>query len=70
MLDILIKCGLLISGLIFIWIIDRVWWLYDEYSEWARLKRRAEYRRKAYADMNQRWAENQNREALWKAVKK
>ncbi|MBQ9898524.1 MAG: hypothetical protein IJM44_03600 [Ruminococcus sp.] len=42
--------------------------LYDDYTEWATLRRRAKYRAPAYTDMEQRWTQHQNREQLWKAV--
>lgn len=39
-------------------------------AEERRLKRRAMYRRKAYADVYRRRVQDSNRAALWKAVNK
>lgn len=44
--------------------------LREEYSEWSTSRSRQRYRAPAYADMERRWAQHQNREQLWQEVQK
>lgn len=41
-----------------------------EYDEWSTQKRRAKYRRSAYADVYRRRVQSGNRDELWKVVSK
>lgn len=44
--------------------------LCEQYSEWSTNRRRKRYRVPAYADMERRWTQHQNREQLWQEVQK
>lgn len=41
-----------------------------EYDEWSTQKNRAKYRAPAYKQMNKRWTQHENREALWRRLPK
>lgn len=41
-----------------------------EYDEWSTQKNRAKFRAPAYKQMNKRWTQRQNREALWRRLPK
>lgn len=58
----------LAAGLMLLAALSKARELYDDYTEWSTLRRRAKYRAPAYTDMEQRWTQHQNREQLWKAV--
>lgn len=42
--------------------------LHAEYTEWSTQKRREKYRKPAYKQMNKRWTQHENREALWRRL--
>ena len=46
--------------------IDKGMTLKEEYDEWSTQKRRAKYRRSAYADVYRRRCQSVNRDELWR----
>lgn len=44
--------------------------LHAEYTEWSTQKRREKFRKPAYKQMNKRWTQHVNREALWRRLPK
>lgn len=61
---------ILAAGLMLLAALSKARELYDDYTEWTTLRRRAKYRAPAYTDMEQRWTQHENREQLWRRLSK
>ncbi len=70
MYNTMITVAVLLAGLLIACAVSESLTLYEEYCEWLTRKRRAKYRRNAYADVYRRRVQSGNRESLWKVVKK
>ena len=70
MYNTIITLALLLDAYLWLAVIDKIWCRLSERSERKTDERRQRYREPAYKQMNKRWTQRQNREALWKVVNK
>lgn len=68
--DTIIALAVLLDGYLWLAVIDKIWCRLSERSERKTNQRREKYRVPAYQDMEKRWAQRQNREALWRRLPK
>lgn len=62
--------AVLLDAYLWLAVIDKIWSRLSDRSERKTDERRQRYREPAYKQMNKRWTQRQNRESLWKVVKK
>lgn len=62
--------GVILSASCIYYAINEAKNLKADYDEWLTSKRRAQYRKPAYKQMNKRWTQHVNREQLWEDVQK
>lgn len=70
MYNTIITLALLLDAYLWLAVIDKIWCRLSERSERKTDERRQRYREPAYKQMNKRWTQRQNREALWRRLPK
>lgn len=70
MYNTIIALAVLLDGYLWLAVIDKIWCRLSEHSERKTDERREKYRVPAYQDMEKRWTQRQNREALWRRLPK
>ena len=70
MYNTIITLALLLDAYLWLVVIDKIWCRLSERSERKTDERRQRYREPAYKQMNKRWTQRQNREALWRRLPK
>ena len=70
MYNTMITLAVLLDAYLWLAVIDKVWSRLSERSERKTDERRQRYREPAYKQMNKRWTQRQNREALWRRLPK
>ena len=63
-----VTVAVLAASFLLLCAIDKAMELKAEYNEWSTQKRREKYRKPAYKQMNKRWTQHENREALWRRL--
>lgn len=70
MYNTIIAIAVLLDAYLWLVVIDKIWCRLSERSEQKTDERRQRYREPAYKQMNKRWTQRQNREALWRRLPK
>ena len=70
MYNTMITLALLLDAYLWLIVIDKIWSRLSDRSERKTDERRQRYREPAYKQMNKRWTQRQNREALWRRLPK
>jgi hypothetical protein len=70
MYNAMITVAVLLDAYLWLIVIDKIWCRLSERSERKTDERRQRYREPAYKQMNKRWTQRQNREALWRRLPK
>ena len=70
MYNTIIVLAALLDAYLWLIVVDKIWCRLSERSERKTDERREKYRVPAYQDMEKRWAQRQNREALWRRLPK
>ena len=70
MYNTIITLAVLLDAYLWLAVIDKIWCRLSERSERKTDERRQRYREPAYKQMNKRWTQRQNREALWRRLPK
>ncbi len=68
MYNTIIALALLLDAYLWLVVIDKIWCRLSERSERKTDERRQRYREPAYKQMNKRWIQHVNREALWEEL--
>lgn len=70
MYNTIIAIAVLLDAYLWLVVIDKIWCRLSDRSERKTDERRQRYREPAYKQMNKRWTQRQNREALWRRLPK